>query len=114
MRVLVFEDNLLWSSRLVKSLRALGHDARLVDQAEWGPLESGTEVAILNLGSSTWDAPALVAGLRAAGVRVIGHAGHKEKDLLELGRRAGCDSIATNSEITFKLEAVLSRATTSP
>lgn len=111
MRVLVFEDNLLWSSRLVKSLLTLGHEAVLIDKAAWEPVGAGADAAILNLGSTTWNAPKLVAELRAGGVYVIGHAGHKEKDLLELGRQAGCNSVATNSEMTFKLEAVLSRAT---
>lgn len=110
MRVLVFEDNLLWSSRLVRSLRATGHEPVLIDRAEWSPGEGQAEVAILNLGSPVWDAAALTSELRRLGVRVVGHAGHKEKDLLELGRQAGCDTVATNSEITFKLEAVLRRA----
>ena len=62
--------------------------------------------AIVNLGSLGLKAETLVPELVALGVHVIGHAGHKEKELLELGRRAGCQTVATNSEITFKIPFV--------
>lgn len=62
------------------------------------------DVAIVNLGEL--DA-AVVAALQAAGTKVIGHAGHKESQRLEFGREAGCDLIATNSEIHHKLPAIL-------
>jgi hypothetical protein len=102
MKVWVFEDNLMWSSRLVQSLKALGHEA-LVTIAI--PEDAQAEVAILNLGSPTFKD--LVPALKQRGVYTIGHAGHKEKDLLKLGKEAGVDRIATNSELTYKIEAIL-------
>jgi hypothetical protein len=103
MHFLVFEDNLMWSSRLVKTLTSLGHEVRVVTTT---PDEIGNaRVAIVNLGSAAFRG--LVPGLKAKGIHVIGHAGHKEKDLLELGREAGCQTLATNSELTFKIPAIL-------
>lgn len=106
MRVLVYEDNLLWSSRFSKSLTALGHDPAI----RTAPVAEAAPVAIVNLGSPKLDAAKLVPQLIELGVHVIGHAGHKEKDLLKLGRESGCQTVATNSEITFKLESLLEKA----
>jgi hypothetical protein len=99
MKVLIFEDNLIWSSRLVKSLTALGHEAVVAKEP------ADADAAVLNLAS-----PALkdlVPQLREMGIYVIGHAGHKEKDLHQLGKEAGCDKLATNGELTYKIEAIL-------
>jgi hypothetical protein len=101
MRILVFEDNLMWSSRLSQTLRGTGHEPLLrkglPEDAE------GAAVAVINLGQSSPDPRDLVQRLHNLGVRVLAHAGHKEKELLELGRLAGADRLATNSELTFKL-----------
>jgi len=108
MKVLVFEDNLMWSSRLMQSLRGFGHEGLLrkglPDSSE------GADVAIVNLGSTAPPPGELVARLHDLGVRVLAHAGHKEKQLLELGRAAGADILATNSELTFKLPELVERA----
>lgn len=103
MRVWIFEENLMWSARLVQSLSSLGHEAVVVSEIP----EGSAEVAILNLASSSL--AAFVPELKSRGVYTICHAGHKEKDLLQLGREAGCDAVATNSELTFKIEGLLAR-----
>lgn len=103
MRVLIFEPNLMWSARLKRSLVALGHEPVL--RREYGG-EPG-DAAIVNLGESALDPSALIAALHEGGVPVIAHAGHKEKELAELGRQAGADVLATNSHLTFKLEELL-------
>lgn len=108
MRILVIEPNLFWSARLMKSLTALGHKPILAAS----PVEEmpAAEVAIINLGAAEFDPPALVPRLRSEGSYVIGHAGHKERDLRAMGKAAGCDRIASNSEMTFKLESLLAEA----
>ena len=107
MKVLVFEDNLMWSSKVMQSLKALGHEGLLRTKL---PTESeGASVAIVNLGSEKLQPEALIPALKALGVHVIGHAGHKEKTLLEFGKDAGCDTLATNSELTFKIESLLAK-----
>jgi len=75
-----------------------------------GEIPEGVQVAIVNLGSRAMDPAALVDALREKGVYVIAHAGHKEKELHELGRTLGCDRLATNSEITHKLPQLLEEA----
>ncbi len=105
MNVLILETNLLWSERLKRGVRALGHEP-CVSAALPGAMAQ-YDLAVVNLAELD---PEAVRALRAEGVRVVGHAGHKEKDLLELGRAAGCDALATNSEITHKLAEVLARA----
>ena len=107
MRILVYEDNLMWSSRLLQSLRALGHEPVLLSK----PNPEPAPVAIVNLGTASLTPEVLVPALVGLGVHVIGHAGHKEKDLLALGQAAGCQTVASNSQLTFKLEDLLAATT---
>jgi hypothetical protein len=93
------EDNLLWSSRFRQTLTAFGHEPIVAS----GPQEC--DAAIIALGRKTM--PQDVASLHAIGAYVIGHAGHKEKELHRAGKEAGCDRLATNGEITNKLPQML-------
>lgn len=105
MRIFVFETNLMWSSRLMRTLRNLGHEPVL--RTNMPENREGAQVAIVNLGDPTLDVRLLVPRLHALGVPVIAHAGHKEKELHELGKQTGADILATNSQLTFKLEELL-------
>jgi hypothetical protein len=105
MRVLIFEDNLLWSARLEKTLLALGTEVSTFDHVPTSI--PGADAALINLGSRAIDPRALVPALKAAGIRVVAYAGHKETELRELGRELGCDRIASNGEMTFKLAQIL-------
>lgn len=107
MKVLVFEDNLMWSPRLVRSLTALGHEAEVRDKFD--PSSSDAQLAIVNLGSDRLRPKELVPLLENAGILTIGHAGHKETQLLDLGRESGCTYVATNSELTYKLPEILTQ-----
>lgn len=109
MRILVFEDNLMWSSKLLLTIKSLGHEGLLRTAM---PTDSeGAQAAIVNLGSAKLPVAELITKLKSLGVHVIGHAGHKEKELLAYGQEAGCDILATNSELTFKLEGILGAVT---
>jgi hypothetical protein len=105
MRILIFETNLMWSSRLVQTVRKLGHEPLLRTKMPASSEEA--VVAIVNLGDTNLEPQALVTKLHELGVKVIAHAGHKEKGLMELGREAGADILASNSQLTFKLEELL-------
>lgn len=108
MRVLVLEDNLMWSARLRQSLMGLGHEVVMLDRI---PEElPQADVAILNLGSDKLWSAELVSALKDQGAHVVGHAGHKEKQLLAAGREEGCDQVVSNSTLTFKLADVLDQA----
>ena len=105
MKILIFESNLMWSSRLVQTIRNLGHEAVLITKMPESSDEAS--VAIVNLGDRGLDPVGLVAKLKSLGVPIIAHAGHKEKDLLALGKEAGVDILASNSQLTFKLADLL-------
>lgn len=111
MRVLIFEDNLMWSARLRQSLAGLGHEPILVERLPQD-LRSlpQAEAAILNLGSETLWSGELVNALKANGTWVVGHAGHKESGKLAAGREEGCDAVVSNSTLTWKLGDVLAAA----
>lgn len=104
MKVLVYESNLLWSVRIANHVRALGHSATVMAK----PTPRQGDIAIVNLGEG--DASTLVPSLKNLGVKTIGHAGHKEKDLFSLGRQSGCDVLATNSQLRNELPALLEKA----
>lgn len=110
MKVLIFEDNLMWSVKLQKTVKGLGHEGVVLANI---PSEiPKADAAIVNLGSEKMGVDALLPLLREAGIWVVGHAGHKEKGLLAAGREAGCSLVVTNSVLTFKLDQVLSQAET--
>lgn len=106
MKILVYEDNLMWSPRLAKTISSLGHEPIILRRPE---LQTG-DLAIVNLGDARFAPQTLVPALRAQGVHVIGHAGHKELELHELGRQIGCDQLATNRELTYSLGRLLKSA----
>lgn len=110
MKILVFERNLIWSARLNQSLFALGHESKVINMQNWSlwfpdAIQQDFDVAIVNLGEA--DSVDLIPTLKRHGIPIIAHAGHKEKDLLSLGQQLGVDRLATNSELTFKLPAIL-------
>jgi hypothetical protein len=101
MRVLVLETNLMWTSRLKQSLIALGHEPTVTGMVPDLPFD----VAIVNLGDEPLRIQ--VPQLHERGIYTIAHAGHKEKELHAIGKDLGCDRLATNSELTFKLPHLL-------
>lgn len=105
MKILVFEDNLMWAPRLRQTLVGLGHEPVMMSKVPGEMPEA--PVAIVNLSSSRMPVFDLVSRLKGEGLYVIGHAGHKETELRERGREAGCDQILSNSQTTFSLEKAL-------
>jgi len=109
MTVLIFEDNLMWGPRLRLSVSALEHEPVVFSRMPDAIPEA--DAAIVNLGSTVFPAADLVPLLRGRGIYVIAHAGHKEKELHELGRTIQCDRLATNSELTHKIPDILREVT---
>jgi hypothetical protein len=95
------ESNLMWSSRLRQSLVAFGHEAVISEQVPEGQFD----LAIVNLGEAKLADQ--VSTLKNRGIEILGHAGHKEKQLLELGRELGVDRLVTNSQLTNKLPELI-------
>ncbi len=105
MKILYCDENLLWTSRLKLSIAALGHDP--FQHKVGDALPEGIDVAIVNLGLEESKLKIAIDDFKAKGISVIGHAGHKEKELLQLGKDFGVDRLATNSELTHKLAQIL-------
>ncbi len=108
MNVLVFENNLLWSAKLKLGLQALGHQATVISGNLPDSIEA--DLAIVNLSQPQPPSKYLIDQLKSRNVTVIAHAGHKEKQLLQLGQEAGADILATNGELSGKLQEVIGRA----
>jgi len=101
------DENLVWSERLRLGAVALGHECVVLH----GPGSAPTaEIAIVNLGSQAFPAAEWIPRLREGGAKVVAHAGHKERTLLDQGRSSGADLTVTNSELTHKLGDILERA----
>lgn len=101
MTVLLYERNLLWSVRLKNAFVALGHEARVADAPE------AADLAVVNLSEER--ARTLVEGLKPLGVPILAHAGHKEKELMALGKELGVERLATNGQLASDLAGVLNR-----
>lgn len=99
----------MWSERLRRGAAALGHEASVSPD---GASETVPDLALVNLGLRQGDATAIIRSLKGQGVQVIGHAGHKEKDLLAAGEAAGCDRVVSNGTLAARLSEVLSQAST--
>lgn len=97
----------MWSQRLARAAAHLGWEASIT--ADKGPFNPA-DVAIVNLGAIGEESGRIVSELHGLGAAVIGHAGHKEKELHQLGESAGCDLLVTNRELTVKLAELLDRA----
>ena len=106
-KILVFETNLMWSSKVLQSLKALGHEAILTKDLPSPELKA--DAAIVNLGQPSPDPSELVRTLKELGIPVIAHAGHKETALHQQGKDLAVAVMATNSELTFKMENLLQR-----
>jgi len=107
-KILVVESNLLWSSKLKSGLTALGHEPVVSSGFPVDPGEAA--IAIVNLSQLKPSPADLIRWCHENDIKVIAHAGHKEKELHALGREAGADVLATNGELSSKLADVLARA----
>ena len=101
MKVLLLEDNLMWSVRVRKGLESLGHKVTVATEP------SEADLAIVNLGARAFDPFAAIATLKKGGTTVIGHVGHKEKDTWKRGEEAGCDKVVSNGTLANRLKAVI-------
>ncbi len=101
MRVLVYELNLFWSVRIGRALEARGHEAEVSSHGK----HENADMAIVNLSETR--AAWIVPELQARGIPILAHAGHKEKELLELGRQLKVTRLVTNSELTHKFDKLL-------
>ena len=96
MTICLLEYDLLWATRLKKAFEHLGHQVTVSSDGE---LKSQVDIAIVNLSATRYDPVVQIAKLKALNVKVIAHAGHKEKPHLQTGADSGADYVATNGEL---------------
>jgi hypothetical protein len=104
MKVLLLEDNLMWSVRVRKGLESLGHTVLVSAETEAMPY---VDLAIVNLSAGAFDPFDAVRKLKLNNTRVIGHVGHKDKELWRQGQEAGCDKVVSNGTLANRLKAAL-------
>ncbi len=103
MKVALFEPNLFWDAKARAILTGAGWEC--VAATEERLRDAGA--LVVGLYAAEEDLRRVVAEAKLRGVPVIGHAGHKEKPLLNLGHELGCDRVLTNGELAHRLKAHL-------
>ena len=103
MKVWIVTENLFWSARLLRSVRAMGHEA--ADAGADAVQACDGDWVLLDLSSLCTAKD--VAGWKASGATVVGFAGHKEQEKLATGKEMGCDEVVSNSTITNLLDRVI-------
>jgi CheY-like chemotaxis protein len=112
-RVLLVDDDLFFSARILSVLQRLGcraETARTVEQAE-ERTRAGQELVILNYGSARLGGLDTVRRLREAGAsRVLAFLSHvKIPAVREEVLAAGADRIVPNSAVSQRLPEILTR-----
>ncbi|KAA0239994.1 MAG: hypothetical protein EDM74_02315 [Armatimonadetes bacterium] len=105
MKVWLFETNLLWSERLKSGLLALGYEVEQVSPA--AVPDGAADLVIASLTEIAKAPPDFVQLLKSRSAKIIGHAGHVETDLFQLGSDLGFDAVFPNGKVANRLEAVL-------
>ena len=108
MKILIIEDNILWSERLKKTLLAFKHEPILLSsaKADLGSFPKA-KVAIVNLSMDPSLLSSVIPRLKEQGTYILAHAGHKEKEKLSFGQELGCHQIVTNGTLTYKIDQIL-------
>ena len=112
MSVLLLSDDLIFTSRVAGTARALGIDVRMGRSAEVLlnlARQKSAACAIIDLANPGLSLEELVAGLRAAGVqRIVGYGPHVDIAALKAARAAGCDPVLPRSKFIEELPRALS------
>lgn len=111
MKILVFEDNLFFVTRLDAALRQAGHEVRLASAAEEAntALKEGPDAAVVSL-----HAPGALEFVRSAsenGIPVAAYCGHAEVELRRQAKEAGAGVLLSNSDLPAALERALRHIT---
>jgi DNA-binding NarL/FixJ family response regulator len=96
--IVLLDDNLFTSSRVASALRSRGRQV-LVARAV-GAVEA-CDIALINLGSRSLGAVALIEPLRAKfpGAKIFGFCGHLEIEIRRAAKEAGVDRLLTNESV---------------
>ena len=108
---ILLSDDLLFTSRIVGTARALGLEMQAVRSvgavAELAQ-QGGPACVIVDLHLAGLELPALVSALRqGASCTIVGYGSHVAADVLKAARDAGCDVVLPRSRFVETLQAEL-------
>lgn len=112
-RVVVADDDLLFSSRLSAALAAFGYRPVVVrsEAALDEAMRGAPRAAIVNLALRGFNAADAIRRLKmdaaTRGIPLLGFCGHRDVDRARAARAAGCDAVTTNGVVTADLQRVL-------
>jgi CheY-like chemotaxis protein len=111
-RVVAVFDDLLLGSNVLGALRAAGHDAQLVGDAD-AARPDGADVLVVDLATEGFDGIALVERLREAGdlaaTRTLGVYSHVHHDVKLRAEAAGFDLVVPRSRMAREGAALVER-----
>lgn len=115
-RVLLVDDNLLSSTRLVSALREQRDEVETASTLEAGmeaASRSRADILLVNLTSAAFDASTLIRTIRQdpqlRSLRIWGFCGHRDVTRRRAALAAGCDWVVANSQVMADLPALLRR-----
>jgi len=108
----LLSDDLIFTSRIAGTARALGLEmrvARTVAELTKAQEDVKPVCAILDLNHPELKIDAGMPGLKKAGVFVVGYGSHVAVEVLKAAREAGCDVVLPRSKFVEELNAALPR-----
>lgn len=115
-RVLVIDDDLMFTTRIANGAQAAGFNATVTANGEDAvglARRLHPALVIINLASPRFDGSALSQELRrspdTAAIPQLGYAGHREAAIRQQAADIGMDYVASNSEITSKTAELIGR-----
>jgi hypothetical protein len=108
-RVVAFVPDLLFGSNVLGMLRAAGHEAVLVGDAEHLSREApGSEVVVVDLTADAPERTSLVSGLDLEGARTLAFYSHVDQSTRALAESAGFDRVVPRSRMAREGAALVS------
>ena len=107
---ILLSDDLIFTSRIVGTARALGLDVRAVRtiaELEERRQQLALRCVILDLNHPELRIEDLAPSLKGAGVRIVGYGSHVAVEVLKGAREAGCDVVWPRSKFAEELENAL-------
>lgn len=105
--VLVFCDDLIFTSKITATARAKGIEAavaRTQDSLVAKLLVGPVGCVIVDLHNATLDWATLFPAIGSGRPKFVGFGSHVDVETLKAARRAGCDSVMPRSQFVAKLE----------
>jgi hypothetical protein len=107
-RVVVWVPDLLFGSNVLGMLRAAGHEALLVPDAERAAEEAaGSDVLVIDLTTDHAERLAAVAAMNLEGARTLAFYSHVEADVRAQAEAAGLDRVVPRSRMAREAAALV-------